>query len=235
MCSTEEAGGYEPLRLPCDTDWTAWHRFCFGRPSGSADAASTDAQEDGSNGAAAMVADGAEGGEQPTLPVLLSMDPVRASPALVCQLSIPHTPPDAVNGRVGSISCWVGIRPATGSSGSGTCSASRRSCCYVRSCVVRSCYCRPCWGGWRKLKLLTYALCCCAAAGNKLAAAPHPVGNRRRPAVSAVGGVAVRADCPARATPDAGCHGLAARSAHALRKDEVCSRLPGQVHSLCSQ
>ena len=82
MCSTEKAGGYERLRLPCDTDWTAWHRFCFGRPAGGAVAASADAHG-GSNGAAAMAEDGAEGGEQPSLPVLLSMEPVRASPAAV--------------------------------------------------------------------------------------------------------------------------------------------------------
>ena len=75
--STEEAGGYERLRLPCDSDWTAWHRFCFGRPPGVVDAAPTVSQ-DGGNSAAGMAVDGAEG-EQPTLPVLLSMEPVRGS------------------------------------------------------------------------------------------------------------------------------------------------------------
>ena len=75
--STEEAGGYERLRLPGDSDWTAWHRFCFGRPPSRAGDAGMAAQN-GSDSAAAMAVDGGEG-EQPTLPVLLSMEPVRTS------------------------------------------------------------------------------------------------------------------------------------------------------------
>jgi len=110
MCSTEEAGGYERLRLPCDTDWTAWHRFCFGRSTDGAVAASMHAQ-DGSNGAAAMAEEGSEVGEQPTLPVLLSMEPVRAFTSYRVRVT-PHITPNAVHGQAKSINPWVGIRHA---------------------------------------------------------------------------------------------------------------------------
>ena len=70
------------MRLPGNSDWTAWHRFCFGRPPGPLAAP---AAADGGDGVSAMAVDGADA-QQPTLPLLLSMEPVgRRCPRDVCK------------------------------------------------------------------------------------------------------------------------------------------------------
>ena len=77
----EEAGSFECVTLPCDSDRSAWYSFCFGRQSAAASAAASAADPSASDGGATGMAvdgEGAEDGQgrQPTLPVLLSMEPV---------------------------------------------------------------------------------------------------------------------------------------------------------------
>lgn len=73
------------MRLPSHNDRTEWHAFCFGRPPAARHGVrSTEAAAAADGCADLRLAMGnweleESAGQQPSLPVLLSMDPVRTS------------------------------------------------------------------------------------------------------------------------------------------------------------